>query len=446
MPAGPPGRWRQAAIGLVVGSLVGASLGLGSLGLGSGPAGRSPPLGEQVTGLEALQAVQSLLASRGGQQWTDFSDLGISSAVPFSPWLLGGNASIAGYFPDELTTLWSCHALPIPSIWNASAIPAQPGNLSSGRAPFWQFLFANESRPGVLTFAVGVVANASVYAVQDLPSSSPCITALGFGGWTQLPLRSQPVFDTSQVGPAAFADLASAYSPLVDGSAVLWLDGTPVISNLGWGATAAQYGPVWDADYYICGEAGEVDRPDTLTSAYVGLAITNGSVVTGPALGSDSSCTLSNYNLTTAVTAEDRLGDGFVANLSFAVSSYVFGATYNGTQGISTWMAGLGVTTAGGEAWNAGADACPLPVTNLSLCVPATGWAAVLLSPTGGWLDSYGLIGGTPGWSQANVPLISGETIAILSDTPLAGSGDVVSVVPNVGWPAIGAAGAPATL
>jgi hypothetical protein len=76
-------------------------------------------------------------------------------------------------------------------------------------------------------------------------------------------------------------------------------------------------------------------------------------------------------------------------------------------------------TTLFGE-FGSSAELCGPGSVNLTACPPPSqGWYAVLLSPTGQWLDSYPTATNGTSWAVADVNLQSGDRVAFISSANL---------------------------
>ena len=404
--------------------------------------GATTALTPDVPGLAALQMVEAALSRVSSQNWTPFSDLGIASLTPYTPGIMGNQSGVVGADNSSeanLKAMWACESLPFPSVWNASGLPARSGNITDGYAPFWQFLLWNVSAVGQITFAIGVYVSGDVYVAAPLSESNPCIQGLGVDGWVGS--VSIPNIETSVAVPFVSTVLSGAYEQ-IGRFAVLWTDGWPAISNNGWGGTEYGAGVAWRVTYYSCGQAWVGPPPSEWVAWSAGVYLQNGTPRYGLAGSTGSFCTLMDYIVTFGKVVGGSGGSGFAYRSILNVSgSYhgMFGNQSNvsGAQGVAAWMVQPQVLTFGPSTATS-ADLCPDWTRNPRSCpLPGTGWYAILESPNGEWLDSYGLVNGSPNWTAPNAPIVSGESLVILSANSLAGSNDTLSMESTVSDPLI---------
>lgn len=407
---------------------------LGSVGSSHG----QPSHAGMATGLSALIVVEASLASTTSESWALFSALGIASHTPYTPGTLGGNLSASA----NLAAMESCGSLPFPSIWNVSGLPDREGNLTDGYAPFWQFLFENESGPGVFDFAIGVYVAGSIHVAAPLVESNSCIQALGFSVYTSSFPLAQPNLETDVGGPLAYANVSRWYS-LGSPYAVLWTDGWSMISNNGWESFAGGGGQAWGVTFYTCGQTGVEPPLSSWIAWHTDVETQNGTPEGGAVIATQFICTQSEYNVTMGNGGTSVLGSDFATSLTLGVSGSYHGRFGNvsdlkDTQGIAAWMVLPEVFNASQVPLPLAYDTCPAWVPGIGSCAaPTSGWYAVLLSPSGGWLDSYGLINGSGTWSAPNVPIVSNESLVVLYTHPVTGAGDTFTLDSQVASPQI---------
>lgn len=371
------------------------------------------------TGLQALGLVESTLPDQTNQTWTLFSTIGIASAVPFTPWIIGGYGTNATN--SSWSTLWACNELPLPSVWNASALPARTGNLSDGRAPFWQFMFVSGSGSGGLVFAIGSYTSGLVRVVGPLTQTDSCIEELGMGAGSSYPPEALPDLATNVAGPLAYK-VVHRLDPQYASYSVIWTSGWALMANDGWGSAVYSFGAGWDADFYECDQEGVVPPASSIIAWHISIGLQNGTPTASAALGVEFNCTLPSYVLTAAEGGISDQGAAHLASVDLNVTGLMRGAYAPETQGLAAWMVDPEIFGSGGLPEGVSPDSCLQWVASPSACdAPASGWYAVLVSPSGSWLDSYGLIGGSPGWADPGVPIVTGETLEVLATTPVDG-------------------------
>ena len=402
------------------------------------PPSASSPVSGLATGLGALTTIEEELDQKVSRSWTLFSVIGVASRSPYTPWVIGGNfGSLADSFTSALATMWACGSLPTPSVWNVSGLSDRSENLTNGFAPFWQFMFVNESSPGELVFALGTYVNGSVRVIAPLYQSNSCIQALGMGPGFGLPPFSEPDLDTNIAGPLAYSAI-SEYDAGFGPYAVLWTDGVPLIANNGWESTLAGYGSAWGVTLTACGLAGSPPPLSPVTSWHVGVESENGTPTAGGVISTQFNCTLPEYRVTFGTVDIASTGVESSATMAVGVSALAKDAYVNNSQGVAAWMTLPQLRDSAGEPLPASADLCTAWILAAGSCrPPQSGWYAVLESPSGGWLDSYGLLDGSPGWEAPNVQIVSNETLVLLSSEPLSGSDDDFALLPEVTSPQI---------
>lgn len=447
--AGPPSvptgsrhwyqRWSRGKLLAVVAVIVVcvASIGVGGwVYLNRFPSGATVRSGT-TTGLAALAMVEIGLPDPAGQSWTLFSDIGIASPTPFTPWVLGGDPNSSA---NQLATIWACGSLPLATVWNVSGLSSQLGNVSDGYAPFWQFMFVNQSSSGQLTFAIGSYSQGRVEVVGPLAQTSGCIEDLGLGPGIPMLGASRPNLETDVGGPLAYANAAWEFGPDFKPYALLWLDGLPMIANTGSDSFYSTGGIAWQASYYNCGLAGGVPPPDTVNSYHVSVWSQDGTpMVSGP-VSVAFNCTLPKYELAGVLQQVSGGQDAASPQVGITVSGPFGEGIQTNVQGLGAWMMDPSLADRNQTSLAPTLDLCPTWVSDLASCPPPSGgWYAVLLSPSGQWLDSYGVVNGTPAWAAPNVPVLTNETFAILASTATNLTGATLRFLPQVAWPSISA-------
>jgi hypothetical protein len=400
--------------------------------------GNSPVPRNTITGLGALALVEASLVKTTSESWTLISDVGVASHDSYTPWVIGGiDGSLINASISSLATLWACGSLPLTTVWNTSGLPVRGGNLTDGFAPFWEFLFANASGSSQFVFAIGTYVSGSVKVLGPLNQANPCIRALGLGPGFVPPIASLPSLETDIGGELAYRALTSLdahFGPY----AVVWTNGWPIIANSGWDSTIYTFGAGWIVTFYECGLVGVSPASSTITSWHVVVWLQNGIPTSGGASSTRFGCTLPSYNVTITEQASSRQGTGFAASFSLADNGFSAGSYVADEQGLAAWMVLPKLQRSLGGAPELAPDLCPHWLNGIASCdVPAAGWYAVLLSPGGQWLDSYGVINGSPAWADPGVPVISTETVDILSAFSLSSSGITFQLSSNVTSPVI---------
>lgn len=306
-------------------------------------------------------------------------------------------------------------------MWNSSSLPVTPGNLSDGNATFWQFLFTDDTGPGTVSFAIGTYDAGTVGVVAPLSQTNSCIEALGLGPGFASPGYSEPDLDSTVAGEIAYRALI-ANAPQFGPYAVLWTNGYPILANSGWASFLALAGSVWDVDFYACGQAGVTPPYSAVTSWHVqGSALVNSS--REEATGIQFNCTLSSYDLTLALNGTSSRPSGVATDLAITATGRTNSTPVPEVQGLAAWMFTPHVNESDGASESPAADACLQWVPDVTDCgTPTSSWYAVLESPSGAWLDSYGIVNGSAGWVEAGSPIVTGETLVLISSGSLDGT------------------------
>src|SRR5487761_127612 len=427
------GRKRVAVVAVVVVILVAAVGTVWWYGASQGQSGPALHPG-LATGLDALSAVEERLANMGTQSWLVLSDIGVATNVAFTPWILGGDP---GNLSQELETIWTCGVLPLPSIWNASAVPAaRTGNITDGYAPFWQFVFANETSSKQWVFAIGSYVNGSAAVAGPLSQTDPCILDLGLGPGFEMFSPAFPNLPTDVGGPLAYSyvrSLGGDFGPY----AALWMDGYPLIANAG---VDSFFGPVpgnmWQVTFYACGLSSGPPTPLSVVAGFAAVWSQQGQP-TSAGLGSTTgNCTFASYSLFGSAMPVHLLGSGTAFQIDLTVNATGSAPYGPDAQGLSAWMLPAGLSDRNGTPIPATTNLCPGPVSSIASCpLPATGWYGVLLSPSGQWLDSYGTLSGSASWAVPNVPLLTDESLAILAAGSNVTQNSTLRFLPQTDWP-----------
>jgi len=438
-PRGPSARassrGKLAAVAAVVVVCV-ASAGVGGwlyLNHSNGP---SVPTGT-TTGLAALSKIEVGLPDASGESWTLFSDIGIASPSPFTPWVLGGNPNSSA---NQLATIWACGSLPMTTVWNVSALASRVGNVSDGYAPFWQFMFVNRSVNGQLTFSIGSYSQGRTEVVGPLSQTNACIERLGLGYGIPMPGPSRPNLETNLGGPLAFESAAAELTTNFGPYALMWLDGLPMIANTGWDSFYSTAGVAWQASYYNCGLAGHIPPVESINSYHVSVWSQNGTPTASGPIGVAFNCTLPNYDLAGAPEQATGNPGNPQAQVGLTISGAFNGRTQANVQGLAAWMLQPRIVDSNQTLAEPSTDMCADWVSDLASCpYPSEGWYGVLLSPSGQWLDSYGATNGTSAWASPGVPVLTNETFVILGSRTTDLTGATLNFLPEIDWPQVSA-------
>lgn len=385
---------------------------------------------------QALAALNSSVSNQTGGPWSIFSVMGIAAEEPYSP-------SVKGYvaFNASLAVNGCQAALNGLTMFNGT-IPPFNGTFNSGTAPFWQFAWYSNTTSQVLvgTDVLGVPRvfpsfslqnNCThgwgdfgldptrwvnqIYANGSLPADSTMAAQVV---WNHVDTgyldRHQPLAELYTSGPAMLAATQDLPSGIL---------GVDFVSCGLAGFTG--YGTGWPAGYGMAYYSG-VNRNGSYaghfngtTNCFLGNTATVPGAVTGAYELVLSNATASSGSNTTRVNATSLV--------NFALTG---GGLYTDTWGLANWMVGLNVTTPTDQGLPVAAPGCPHWVSSISGCqANASGWYAVLLSASGGWLASYGLTpGGQAGWSVPVTAMVSHQELVVIVPRAWSVAGDTLSV------------------
>ncbi|HTT14550.1 MAG TPA: hypothetical protein VMG81_02060 [Thermoplasmata archaeon] len=368
---------------------------------------RAGVVNDGPTFYEALETVNLSVATEPGGPWVLSQVVGVASPVPTYPSAWGW-----GSYDDVLA---SCQpAFNGLTIWNGS-IPLFNGTFNSGTAPFWQFMyFSNESAQ----LLVGTDLEGMGHVYPPIALTSPCAVSsdLGYQPW-----RSAWTFDRFGF-PANTPVLAATSWSVVGQQFVQWLGTAPtemfLMGDLQFGS-GQPFGV--QTSFFTCGTAG-------------GVGVTRGlDVFVDP---NDTARVALSYNYTLGCTPTTNNWTPIDLQLQFANSGYdnstgttalsqtfrfeetgpspYLGAGYN-ERGITSWMTRLNLSTGTGAVLPVGTPECSAWIPSMGDCgANATGWYAVLLSPSGEWEGTYGAQAGVPGWNEPVLPIANNETFVLV--------------------------------
>jgi hypothetical protein len=385
-----------------------------------------PPKNDGPTLYQAIAGVNQSLRNVSGGPWGLFSIYGVAAQAPFS-------ADVISY-PLNNQTANACQAqFNGLTLWNGT-IPVFTGTLNSGTAPFWQFgFYSNVTQQIVLATNVeGSVhiyppmsANGSCHPWYDLGSNpgtwvkqlapflpnSPAIaqsamTQVGNLSWFY---PSSPWAEIYTTGPGVFVGFGD-----LEGFAGVILErcGLLGVSNLQSVLPWAENLNGTDGGY-----SNETGNCAVLNYPYF-AGYGSYDLVPGPA----------NTSVTTgALQLSLSYQVGIVEHNQTA--PYVFDG-----WGLANWMTSWNLTNASGEHLPLAVPGCREWVSTVADCAAnALGWYAVVLSASGGWLDSYGVLpGGGVGWSEPVTALVSHEQLVVVCPNSWNVTGDVLNVTSTV--------------
>jgi len=419
MTAAPGMPARRAVLVVAVAVAMTIAGGLGTLLVLEQQKGGSSPavVNDGPTFYQALGKLNASVHATPGGPWTLYTVYGVATPVPFSP-------SALGWF-EQNRTVNSCGALFNGlTLWNGS-IPLFNGTLNSGTAPFWQFFYFSNASQSIL-IATDVLGQTRVF--PPAPMSNLCFAGSSLNydplGWAR-------VFDPFP------ADSPTLSSSAVNALGAGWFVSNPSVyeayrfGNNYWGS-GNPAGLV--IDFERCGEVG---RAGVQPKASVGVSST-GKFVTS-FVGAEGCGNLESFG-SPDVFFSYELGIASPTSLTTGGSTYITipfqalltnssGTIGTDASGIVSWMVRLNLTSGTGAALPGAGSSCEEWVPTTSDCVAnSTGWFAILQSPSGAWLDSYGASEMGMNWSVPDVSLVSDQQLVVVVPSSWNLTGDLLSV------------------
>ncbi len=418
--------WRRNAAAAVLGVAVAGLLVFGAFGFrfSSTSPSSAKTIADGPTFDHALDQLNASVQGTSGGPWTLYTVYGVAAPVPFSPSALG--------WIEQNRTVNSCgQLLNGLTLWNGS-IPLFNGTFNSGTAPFWQFFYFSNASQSIL-IATDVLGKTQVF--PPMAMSSPCMegSSLSYEPWgyanayfKQLPSDSSvlaetatatvgaewlnqdgPVFETYRFGNNYWGSgNPSGYIINFERCGDVGSAGVQPFASIGLTATGSFFGSFIGDEG--CGNVAEIGPPPVLYPYQLGF--------------SSPSAVVSNRS--TYVTLPFQ---ALLTNQSGTVGT--------DAGGIVSWMVHLRLTNASGTALPAGPVTCGTWVpTDRDCPANSSGWFAVLQSPYGEWLDSYGSSTQGSNWSVPNVSLVSNQQFVVVCPASWNITGDVLtasSTTPN---------------
>jgi hypothetical protein len=288
-------------------------------------------------------------------------------------------------------------------------IPAYSGNISKGEAPFWLFEYLQNPTQIAPSELLVLVENGSASVLIDLPAGTTCSQYLG-----NTPPLPASVVDSPTILANAQAAGGASYLAGETGATVTF----EVSGGVGGSPPAPA---TWQVVYMACSFYGVGGATGTHTTFLADFYASN---------GTESSVTTG----TQTCVGDHPYTIGLSAGQSGSLPSGAYYANYSVTI------------------------AAPLPLTDLSLVIQSPGGSSVYpasdgcyaaqvwacSSPASGWyatLTAAGILQATfpsaflspPGWIGVGVGAItniqSGETLTLVSTTPLSSTGDVLAML-----------------
>jgi len=403
--------------GLVVAGGFGAWFFVIAPALNNAPSG---PEGDGPTFYDVVRSANSTVENTTGGPWSLFSVYGIAAQVPFS-------MNVWGY-PSQNVTVNACMAqFNGLTTWNGTP-PVFHGSFDSGTAPFWQLGYYSVATQEILV-VTDTMGLDHIYAPMSI--SSPC----GSHAWYDFP--TSPDYWANQLTPLPVnTPLAAATAlPMMDPNWIsknqplveIYTSGPGMLTRAGDRA-----GGAWSVIVQGCGMAGvtgieplilgEVTRDGQIGGVI--NATTNCSIqYSGPPAGDDGAYGLlfSPVIVSTSGTTS-RFTSSFQVGQTNPNGSTVY--NYDG-WGLANWMVSLNLTNPDGVQLPMATSGCSTWVPSISDCLDnSSGWYAVLLSPGGQWLGSFGAPGGQTGWTVPVVSMVDHQQLVIVVPSGWRVSGD----------------------
>lgn len=435
-PAVPPerGKHRRIVIAVAIVAIVVVAGSLGSYYYLHRPGGTSSPVVDDGPNFyQALGNLNASAANESGGPWSLFSVVGIASEVYFSPNVISYYTLNASSVPN------SCQAsLSGLTMFNGT-IPLFSGTFNSGTAPFWQFAFYSNTREEVL---VGTDVLGTTHLSSPFLLTNACVAAwyeflLNPSQWAgQIYSNSSLPVNSPEAAQIAWSNLGTHFAeswvtenaPL----AQMYILGPAMLER----TFAAPPGGNWNIDFLGCGLAG---YSGTRGISYAGVS--RDGQYSGDFNGTEN-CALLNQNPPGEPSYAYDLPFSSASRAAKSTTqwitvSYQVNATYtNGSMaftdvwGLANWMTSWDLANASGGRLPPGVPECLEWVPTVTDCMAnALGWYTVILSASGGWVNSYGALpGGGFGWAEPVTALVSHQQLVIVTPSSWNVSGDLLSV------------------
>lgn len=422
---------RRAALAWVIATMA-LIAGVSAFGvwlLAVSPGGQQSESVDGPTLYQALAIVNSSVSVAVGGPWTLFGIWGIASPLPFSPGALG--------WPMNNATANNCSAqFNGLTIWNGS-IPLFTGSFDSGTAPFWQFAYFSNTSHGLL-IATNILGVAYVYSAMGMDSPCARATSLGAAPWSwaitsdNFPANSPTLARSAwEAGAGAWSSSDShGFEAFVLGFN-WWGSGNP-------GGNIVRFGR--------CGVVGFTGIQPFLDVSLNGNGSWNsnfqGTQGCGDVMSLGPPPVYASYSFVFSSQYSSKVPNGTATRLAFQVAHGNASTGMNfDAGGLVSWMSVLALKSSVGSALPSVPSGCPNWVASLSECVPSeSGWYAVLLSATGGWLDSYPSQSNATAWPLPNVSIVSNQILVLVAPSGWNLSDDSLQVASTIqlgGEPAV---------
>jgi hypothetical protein len=373
---------------------------------------------------QAVEQVNSTVRNITGGPWELFSYIGFAPEGLFSP-------GAYGYVNSTNLTLKYCQSqFNGLTVWNGTSFPVFNGSIASGTATFWQFAFFSGTTHEIIV-ATDVLGIPHVYA--PLPVSNPCLSVTGMAsGATYYESWVNPLpVDTSVQAAAAYDVVGRAFEGAHSSLAEIYANGWAALSD------ATNHGPGGGVEYSLCGlveEAGMQAKSvvgewanGTVQNTFNGSLSCTAVAEPGPPVVYGSYLVALSSPGSVEGTWNGLRALSFPLRVEFPYSNGTI-ADFDG-WGLTSWMTDVSLANSTGHDLVATALSCQTWVPTVTDCQPTgSGWAALLLSPDGGWMDSFPSGSNASAWAIPNVPIIGGEQLVVVCPTSWNVTGDLLTV------------------
>jgi len=271
------------------------------------------------------------------------------------------------------------------------------------------------------------IVDRQAHVLGPIPPWAPCSQAYGVNNDTNLSIfpTIHPEVDTTAIEPIALSAIGSSFLANYTKSAIYYTMGNQPFATFGWDAFE------WLVSFTECGVSGApVQSPAPLGSSWINASSAQLDLTFTGAF----SCTGSSYSV-------NLTGDGaLVPTVTLAVCGKLNSSSPSlcGTpSALSSMAIEPIVVTSTGAPLTPSPSLCREWVENVSDCsTPASGWYAVLTTPSGQWLDSYPGASGS-GWVAPNVDIEGGDLLQFVVGPGLTLSGDDLNMQATSSIPTI---------
>jgi hypothetical protein len=375
----------------------------------------APIRGDGPTFYQAISAVNRSVQNSTGGPWVLYWMVGVATPLPFAPNALGwvNNSEAVNACGEQFNGI---------TLWNGS-IPLFNGTYNSGTAPFWQFGFYSNASDSIL-IATDVLGSVTTY--PPILTNSSCAHASDIAAVPWVWAREFSPFpaDSPRAALSATGAIGGKWMSENFPGAQIYYDG---FSYWGSGNPTA-----FVVEYERCGLVGYtgqqpfvdvmMNRNGSWNSYF------NGTQGCGN-VGSLSPLILNPYGVQFSSNGTSIVGTTLQSKESLRVTYNSTGGNWGDAGGLVSWMTRLNLTGPTGDVLPPTPATCSHWVPTLLSCqASSNGWFAVLVSSSGGWLDSYPA-SNLSSWEVPNVSLVSQQELVIVTPSSWDLAGDRLTVI-----------------